>query len=743
MAYITEVTANALLLAEGSTDDWPSTAAEQKQMIERASRRIDQLAFAPHHETLKSPRYTDGYLTDAERDPNDASVNAIPHGLAVQVSLLALWYAQNPNSFYNRSPAGDESLCQAMSDIPLSIQTGLWQYVGDEVKIDVDQLPAKQQDRATGGSLHHTEEHTPSVPVSPGRSGGTGIDAGAREQAAEAQATADRAEGKADAAKATADKAESDAATADGKAEANAGRITTLEARPSGTELPEYEQEATLVLKSRAGVLFWEDVNAVPDTPGTQSGITHILTVTGEDDKDYAWRAAPVGGPAGIPDAPANDPSETKQYELAVPTDGPATWEEAGGAGGRRDQTARNAAATADAKAVAAQAKADKAETDAATADAKAEAAQMTADGASMAAMSAQDDADAAQLDVDTVLDFFPPLVAGETAQRNLYLSIKQPINAYRGADVCQVTIDGATPQRLAYAPGTAEQVITVGITKVQLDNLASNGDLVAGNFVGVEVRFQIGSGTAQDALKFIRRVNVPVEEAPTADVDQVARDAAAAAKSRADAAVSAIPAKATNTDVDGETDDAKYTTVAKVFRAIARKVKAATTSVAGIIEIATQAEADAGTNTTTAMTPALVKRRIDAISTSADVLGEVVGHQASTNVSVNAENTTVATARFTPATVSAMYLVEVSGSCLIGSHEARGGITLAFSFEAVDTINFNNPGDEGSLILVGNRALWTPGNTNPQTVNVVMTRFGGITFATFNDGLLTITRVK
>ena len=52
-------------------------------------------------------------------------------------------------------------------------------------------------------------------------------------------------------------------------------------------------------------------------------------------------------------------------------------------------------------------------------------------------------------------------------------------------------------------------------------------------------------------------------------------------------------PAKATNTDVDAETDDTKFMTVAKTFRAIGRKVKAATKTGAGLTEIATNAEID------------------------------------------------------------------------------------------------------------------------------------------------------
>ena len=90
------------------------------------------------------------------------------------------------------------------------------------------------------------------------------------------------------------------------------------------------------------------------------------------------------------------------------------------------------------------------------------------------------------------------------------------------------------------------------------------------------------------------------------------------ATEERARAALAArVPAKATNGEIDAETDDTKFTTVAKVFRAIARKVRPASTTVAGIAEIATQAEGDAGTDATRVMTPALVKRRVDAEATA------------------------------------------------------------------------------------------------------------------------------
>ena len=62
--------------------------------------------------------------------------------------------------------------------------------------------------------------------------------------------------------------------------------------------LPAYNQVATQALLSRAGNLFWQTLNLVPNTPGTAGGIGRALIVTGEGDRDYAWRVLP-GGSAG------------------------------------------------------------------------------------------------------------------------------------------------------------------------------------------------------------------------------------------------------------------------------------------------------------------------------------------------------------------------------------------------------------------------------------------------------------
>ena len=61
--------------------------------------------------------------------------------------------------------------------------------------------------------------------------------------------------------------------------------------RDRGTVLPAYLQSETELLHSRAGTLFWEAINEVPDTPGDAAGVGHVLTVTGENDQDFAFRS--------------------------------------------------------------------------------------------------------------------------------------------------------------------------------------------------------------------------------------------------------------------------------------------------------------------------------------------------------------------------------------------------------------------------------------------------------------------
>ena len=86
--------------------------------------------------------------------------------------------------------------------------------------------------------------------------------------------------------------------------------INDLQNAETGTVLPEHEQVQKLGLFSKAGKLFWELINQVPNTPGEQSAVGHVLTVYGTNDQDYRWEAAPEntggdgdsGGTTEIPD---------------------------------------------------------------------------------------------------------------------------------------------------------------------------------------------------------------------------------------------------------------------------------------------------------------------------------------------------------------------------------------------------------------------------------------------------------
>ena len=108
-----------------------------------------------------------------------------------------------------------------------------------------------------------------------------------------------------------------------------------------------------------------------------------------------------------------------------------------------------------------------------------------------------------------------------------------------------------------------------------------------------------------------------------TADTALGARiDGEATARSTADTALGTridnlnVPDKASNADIDAETDNSDYVSVLGVFRAIARKVKNASTTVRGIVLIARNTDVDA-TETDTSRVPdvAKVKRLVARIA--------------------------------------------------------------------------------------------------------------------------------
>ena len=349
--YITAAAATAILQGEGSVEDWPATAAEQGKFLERSSRRIDQLAFAPAHETPQSPRYTDGFLTGAAK----VADNAIPHNLAVEVALLALWYAQNPNGFYNRSPAGEESLCKQMSDMPLSIQTGLWAFVSDEVKIDADELPASKQDRQPAGSL---SGGTPAADASPS-TGGPGVDQEAREIAEEAKSTADLAlqRIKAVVASGTTPPPKATNADVDGETD-DTGYTTVLKVfRAIARKVRAASTTAAgLIEIATAGEA---DAGAATDkamTPSLTKRLIDKIRQLPKTTRSEAGRYLVVSSQGDIvaspeptlPEYPATGSRDNKVPKFDGDT---LKWEEDATGGSANDQTARTAAAAAQSKA--------------------------------------------------------------------------------------------------------------------------------------------------------------------------------------------------------------------------------------------------------------------------------------------------------------------------------------------------------------------------------------------------------
>ena len=124
----------------------------------------------------------------------------------------------------------------------------------------------------------------------------------------------------------------------------------------------------------------------------------------------------------------------------------------------------------------------------------------------------AQEAADAAQLATDTIIQIGPKFIVGERTQRNLYVSIQHPLNAYSDANIISVSVQGQTPILQEYFPGDVQRDYTVGITTGQMDNIATQGHFVEGNYVLVEVRLRDGRN---GPTHFFRNVFVEVVTGP------------------------------------------------------------------------------------------------------------------------------------------------------------------------------------------------------------------------------------
>ena len=82
-------------------------------------------------------------------------------------------------------------------------------------------------------------------------------------------------------------------------------------------DLPDHSQTDRQFLAGSRDVLSFEAINEVPDTPGTSTGIGHVLTVNGENDQDYHW-AAPTAQDAVARASAATNAANITSLETTV-----------------------------------------------------------------------------------------------------------------------------------------------------------------------------------------------------------------------------------------------------------------------------------------------------------------------------------------------------------------------------------------------------------------------------------------
>lgn len=184
---------------------------------------------------------------------------------------------------------------------------------------------------------------------------------------------------------------------------------------------------------------------------------------------------------------------------------------------------------------------------------------------AKTAADSAQEAADAAQLATDTVIEIGPPLVRGETAARNLNISLRHPINAYPDANQWFMRIAGQVLARLEYTPNTLQQDVDAELSAVVLGNIwdqTTNIDdgqggttqvpaYPAGSYVPVEVRLDGPPASGVNRVThFIRVVDVLVVdeyEPPDGSIEE--SKLASGVRTKLNSSGAGVPAAPANTN--------------------------------------------------------------------------------------------------------------------------------------------------------------------------------------------------
>ena len=118
----------------------------------------------------------------------------------------------------------------------------------------------------------------------------------------------------------------------------------------------------------------------------------------------------------------------------------------------------------------------------------------------------------AAQLAADTIVEIGPAFLVNESTQRNLYVNLQHPLNAYPDANIISVSVAGSAPNLQAYDPAQLQRTYVVGLTTSEMNNIASQGIFALGNYVLVDVRLRDGRN---GPTHFFRNVYVPVVAAP------------------------------------------------------------------------------------------------------------------------------------------------------------------------------------------------------------------------------------
>ena len=278
----------------------------------------------------------------------------------------------------------------------------------------------------------------------------------------------------------------------------------------TGTDLPPYLQSTIEVLHSRAGLLYWEQINEVPDTPGEVSAVGHVLTVTGLGDGSFGWRKFTLG---------AKSVTSGMLADGAVPNRviGLGAVDEARLNAALRSRLDRiEAEASGGLTSVGTEELEDGAVTLVKLADEVSD--ELGVDSLARGAISEvqtehknlNDRLITVMTDLATVIEVGPPLVRGNTDPVNLSVNIRHPLGAYSAARVMRVGVAGQPAVIVAYDHTILHQDVLAGLTSTALANVWNQTDSIpdgaggtntvprwgVGSYVPVTIELAVGRST-------------------------------------------------------------------------------------------------------------------------------------------------------------------------------------------------------------------------------------------------------